>query len=126
MRLLIEETNIDIIQTNNNGETPIHLACKNGVEIEILERLLVSMRGQLTTEEIKEYLSKKDDAGMVAIEYSKIKKRTDLLAILDEFADFNKQVLDIEFVMLDEDYKSKFHSVYQHEIHCLKNLNSEH
>jgi hypothetical protein len=38
-------------------------------------------------EEVKEFLNLKDDAGMGAIDYSKMKRRTDLSVVLDEFAE---------------------------------------
>lgn len=43
-RLLLEETNINITDLTPNNETSVHLACKNAVDIEILERLLVRLR----------------------------------------------------------------------------------
>lgn len=44
VRLLLEETNIDVNDLTANNETSVILACKNSVSIEILESLLVSLR----------------------------------------------------------------------------------
>ena len=52
---------------------------------------------------------------MIALEYCKIRKRTDLLAILDEFADFNKQVLDIEYQKVDKEYRLQFDKSFDSE-----------
>ena len=101
VRLLLEETNLDHKVLTDKNESPIHLSCKHSVDIEILERLLVSLRNDLSTEDVKEYLSLKDQGGLAPIEYAKLRKRADLCVILDEFADFNKQVIDIEFEYLD-------------------------
>jgi ankyrin repeat protein len=45
VRLLLEETNLDPTHcTSPKNETPVILACKHAVSIEILESLLVSLR----------------------------------------------------------------------------------
>jgi hypothetical protein len=44
----------------NEGETSVVLACKNGVDIEILESLLVSLRTLWPIEQVKSFLEIKD------------------------------------------------------------------
>lgn len=56
VKLLLEESNIDAIESTENGETTVILACKHGVDIEILESLLVSLRTIWPIEKVKEYL----------------------------------------------------------------------
>ena len=59
---LLEETNIDSVEKTAKDETTVMLACKNGVDIEILESLLVSLRTIWPIEKVKEFLELKDSS----------------------------------------------------------------
>jgi ankyrin repeat protein len=59
---LLEETNIDAVEKTAKDETTVMLACKNGVDIEILESLLVSLRTIWPIEKVKEFLELKDSS----------------------------------------------------------------
>ncbi len=95
VRLLLDETNLVSTDLSDKNETPIILACKNGVNIEILESLMVNLRTIWDIDRIKDYLEIKDNHGLKAYDYCKVKKRTDLAVLLEEFVDMNKQVIDI-------------------------------
>jgi hypothetical protein len=56
VKLLLEETNLDAIESTSEGQTSVILACKHGVDIEILESLLVSLRTMWPIEMVKEFL----------------------------------------------------------------------
>jgi hypothetical protein len=56
VKLLLEETNLDAIESTSAGQTSVILACKHGVDIEILESLLVSLRTMWPIEMVKEFL----------------------------------------------------------------------
>ena len=44
VKYLLEETNIDVTELTINEESVVHLACKTAVAIEILEKILLSLR----------------------------------------------------------------------------------
>lgn len=66
------------------------MACKYSVDIEILERLLVRLRTQFNLDEVKTFLNLKDNSEMRAFDYCKLKKRSDLAVVLEEFTDSSK------------------------------------
>ena len=114
VRALLEDSNIDVLEkTDPNEETPIIIACKYNVGIEILESLLVSLRNLLPIDELKEYLELKDKAECKAYDYCKSKKRSDLAVILEEFVDTTKSVLDIGFSYVEGfDFKAEVRNLY--------------
>ena len=98
MRILIDETNIDVKELSKNNESGILLACKYGVRIEIVESLMVGLRSTCSIEEVKDFLEKKDNNGFKAYDYCKIKKRGDLAILLEGFIDItSKSVIDIQY-----------------------------
>lgn len=114
MRLLIEETNIDpTLCTAPKNETPVILACKYAVTIEILESLLVSLRNLWPLEQVKEYLERRDSQEMKAYDFCKLKKRSDLAVVLEEFVDTSKSVLEIGFTYLEVfDFKAQCKTLF--------------
>jgi len=71
------------------------------VSIEILESLLVSLRTLWPLDTVKEYLERRDNQEMKAYDFCKLKKRSDLAVVLEEFVDTSKSVLDIGFSYLE-------------------------
>ena len=123
VRLLLEETNIDVIEKTSKGETSIMLACKNGVDIEILESLLVSLRTLWSIEQVKEFLELRDQSEMKAYDFCKMKKRSDLAVVLEEFVDTSKSVLDIGFNYIEGfNFKTEARNYFSKEIEIIKNL----
>ena len=57
---------------------------------------------------------------MKAYDFCKMKKRSDLAVILEEFVDTSKSILDIGFSYLDGfDFKAQCKSLFQSEISFL-------
>lgn len=108
VKLLLEETNLDAIECTASGSTSVILACKHGVDIEILESLLVSLRTVWPIEKVKEFLDLKEGGSeMRAYDYCKHKKRSDLAVVLEEFVDTSKSILDIGFSFVENfDFKA--------------------
>ena len=106
VRLLCEETSIPIID-EKEIETPVIIACKHAVSIEILETLLVLLRTHLSIEQVKEYLELKDAGGLRAYDYCKAKKRSDLAVVLAEFVDTTKSVLEVGFTEIEGGFDFK-------------------
>jgi len=44
LKLLLEETNISVTERQHNGDTYVHEACRLGVDMQILETLLIFLR----------------------------------------------------------------------------------
>jgi hypothetical protein len=124
VRLLIEETNIDpTLCTVPKNETPVILACKYAVTIEILESLLVSLRNFWPLEQVKEYLERRDSQEIKAYDFCKLKKRSDLAVVLEEFVDTSKSVLEIGFTYLEGfDFKAECKTLFAKEIHHVQKL----
>jgi ankyrin repeat protein len=97
VRILLEDTNMEATELTNNRESSVHLACKFGVALEILEKLLISLRSSMENDKVKEFLNLEDAAGMKAYDYCKAKKRSDMAVVLEEFIDTSKSILTIEF-----------------------------
>jgi hypothetical protein len=119
---MLEETNIDpTLCTVQKNETPVILACKYAVSIEILESLLVSLRNMWPLEQVKEYLERKDSQEMKAFDFCKLKKRSDLAVVLAEFVDTTKSVLDIGFSYVEGfDFKAECKTLFSKELHYVQ------
>lgn len=52
-------------------------------------------------EKVKDYLDLTDAAQLRAYDYSKLKKRSDLAVILEEFVDTTKSILDLAFTYVE-------------------------
>lgn len=78
---------MDISLTNSMKQTCIHIACKQGVKLEILEMILVNLRTMYGIDQIKEFLSLKDNDAFAAIDYCMFKKRKDMIVLLEQFVD---------------------------------------
>lgn len=128
MRLLLEETNIDASELTGAGETPVILACKNAVDIQILESLLVALRTMWPIERVKEYLDLTDASQLRAYDYAKLKKRSDLAVILEEFVDTTKSILDLAFAYVEPyDFKGTVcKSLFTAELEALSKLETKH
>ena len=48
-------------------------------------------------EDVKKYLEQRDAAQMKAYDFCKLKKRSDLAVVLEEFVDTSKSILDLSF-----------------------------
>jgi dimeric dUTPase (all-alpha-NTP-PPase superfamily) len=93
------------------------LACKYAVSIEILESLLVSLRNLWPLEQVKEYLERRDSQEMKAYDFCKLKKRSDLAVVLEEFVDTSKSVLDLGFKHIEGfDFKAECKVLFSKEI----------
>jgi hypothetical protein len=126
VRLLLEETNIDATEKTSKDETSVLLACKNGVNIEILESLLVSLRTIWPIEKVKEFLELKDSSEMRAYDYCKLKKRSDLAVVLAEFVDTSKSILDIGFSYIEGfDFKAQAKSIFSREFDIISKLDTK-
>ncbi|CDW82028.1 3-5 exonuclease family protein [Stylonychia lemnae] len=123
VRLIIDETNIDVCQLTQNDESCILLACKNGVNIEILESLLVGLRSIKPLDEVKEFLNIQDKSTLKAFDYCKIRKRTDLAVILGDFVDSSKSVIEIGYELVNLDFKGQARMLFDKEIQSITNLN---
>jgi ankyrin repeat protein len=125
VRLLLEETNIDPTETTAAGETTVILACKHAVDIQILESLLVALRTIWPIEKMKEYLEFTDASQMRAYDYSKLKKRSDLAVVLEEFVDTSKSILDLAFTYVEPyDFKGALcRQLYSVEMNTIAKLN---
>jgi len=114
VRLLLEETSLSPLDiTTDKQETLIHLCCKAGVDIEILELVLIHVKRHLMEEivKVKEFLALKDSNGVTAYDYCKAKKRSDLAVVLEEFVDSSKSVLNISYTRVEDvSFDSKFSS----------------
>jgi len=108
VKVLIDDTNLDLTEATQKGESPILLACKYGVNIEILESILIGLRSVCSTEQIKEFLGLKDKSGLKAYDYCKAKKRADLGVLIEDFVDNkNKSLIDVSYESIpDYDIKS--------------------
>lgn len=124
VRHLLEETNIDAVEKTDRDETSVMLACKHAVDIQILESLLVSLRTVWPIEKVKEFLDMKDvHQQLCAYDYCKLKKRSDLAVVLEEFVDTSKSVLDITFSYAEDyDFKAVCRQMFQSELDSLTKL----
>lgn len=57
VRILLEETNIDPKELTSQQESSIHIACKSGARLEILEKLLIALRSAFDIDELKDFLN---------------------------------------------------------------------
>lgn len=121
LKLLLEETNLDFTAlTAHRQETPVILACKHAVSIEILESLLVSLRTLWPIERVKEYLEVRDKAEVKAYEYCKTKKRSDLAVVLEEFVDTTKTIVDVGYRPIEGfDFKQQARARFEGEIRLI-------
>lgn len=95
VKTLLDDTNIDARELNSQNESTIILACKNAVNIEILESLLINLRSFMSVDDVKKFMEIQDQSGLKAYDYCKIKKRVDLGVLLGEFVDKSKSVIEI-------------------------------
>lgn len=63
-------------------------------------------------DKVKEFLEIKDAIELKAYDYCKLKKRSDLAVVLEEFVDTSKSVLDIGYTLLDYDFKGLAKTVF--------------
>lgn len=80
------------------------MACKSNVKIEIVELILISLNKQLSIEELKEFTHLQNDSNLLARDYIKAKRRSDLGVVLEEFIDEKKTIINIDFAY-QEDFK---------------------
>lgn len=73
---------------------------------------------------MKEFLDLRDKSGLKAYDYCKIKKRTDLAVVLGEFVDTSKSVVEIQYELVNYDFKANARTVFNREIEATKNINT--
>ena len=101
------------------------LACKNSVDIEILESILVSLRTIWPLDKVKEFLDLRDDTQMRAYDFAIMRKRRDLAVVIEEFVDTTKTVLDIGFSYIEGfDFKEQAKTLYEKELNTIKTMNT--
>ena len=124
VKLLLEDSNLDSVLKTAHKETTVILACKHAVKIEILEALLVNLRTVLPSlDNVKEFLEMEDASGIKAYDYCKVRKRSDLAVVLEEFVDTTKAVLDIGFEKLNGfDFKAEAKKLFSTHIQMIQSL----
>lgn len=91
MKQLVEDANYDLCGeiSTETGDSCIHVACKTSSDIQILESLLLKVRGQLHGDKaaITAFLEMGNRDDLKALDYCVFKNRHDMAVVLQEFVD---------------------------------------
>ena len=126
--MLLEQTSINVTEIDPDTENSyIHLACRNSLDIVILESLLIAVRTALVTKEkLVEFLDLQNNDGFRAIDFCRVKSRHDMAVILESFVETSQQIVQIPdyYIEIDHEFcpekitsNEEFQSILQNEQH---------
>lgn len=76
LKALIEETNIDLLGVEANGDTCIHIACRNSIDLIMIETILLRLRILIPERQnLQKFLRIKNNDQLTAMDYCVFKHR---------------------------------------------------
>ena len=108
LKQLLDKTDLDVRELSAEGDTCIHLAVRLSNDLAIMETLLLRLRTLLPKErDLQEFLNKKNQDQLSALDYCVFKNRHDIKVMLEEFVSSNHQIFELKDFTISHTYRLK-------------------